>query len=825
MTHLQQHLHRRTWLLSLAIAGALSLTPSFIHAQSLTCASGTVNDPDYPFNGSVTDVEQIVCVSSDFSYAEIENDSYDGDPSTLGVYGVSEEVYVLDPANWWSTIYDSGMQYDTTSDTGGSSVEIDLGNGVSPGNILTTSYNECMNGAYAYDSDPNQCYWDFPTTGLSVQEPNAPTLSVTTSGTPAANGQLVTFAATLSVNASGETMYFDDGAGQIGSATISGTSATYTTNTLTKGFHYISAYYPGDSTNSAVTSNVISQAVGILYGYALGPNGTPGYDGVGNVLNYIDTVNGTWNMPDPGGYDDLNRLSAATQTINGTVQPYCWAYDAFGNRISNACSISPTVTYNSQNHVTWVQDSAPIGFTYDSAGNVTSDALNQYLYDADGRVCAVEMSVAGVVTITGYIYDAEGNRVAKGNLTLLSCDMSLNAQGAPNNGFQQSTWDIRGPSGEQLTETDGQGNWNHTNVYADDEVIGTYVPAGLYFQLSDWQGTRRVETDYAGNVQESCTSLPFGDGNPNCNVPTEQFFTGQERDPQAESGNDYFPARYYASNMGRWITPDPYNGSYNLEDPQSLNRYAYVEGSPQTNTDPSGLSMLSDMCGDIPSFVIQPLFLLQPPFKGGGAGNDEGSVFKDINLATTYAGYVGQVRKHACVKNLEALAELAGKKELGAALHVLLSSGSKSKYASPGAYLAYIQGGMQVGCSIDYNSTVCGSPELAWLIPGGGGNVGKAVGDALDVGFAVCTAGGITNAACDVFALYELANKIYGFLYSLFGWAPPTFKGSMEPRPGVPNMQGDSWFGVPINGENLDRQTGKSSRAVVPSPTFPITQD
>jgi RHS repeat-associated protein len=45
-------------------------------------------------------------------------------------------------------------------------------------------------------------------------------------------------------------------------------------------------------------------------------------------------------------------------------------------------------------------------------------------------------------------------------------------------------------------------------------------------------------------------------------------FTGKERD--TESGNDYFGARYYASSMGRWMSPDwsktpegvPYAKSY-----------------------------------------------------------------------------------------------------------------------------------------------------------------------------------------------------------------------------------------------------------------------
>src|SRR5437899_2646602 len=62
-------------------------------------------------------------------------------------------------------------------------------------------------------------------------------------------------------------------------------------------------------------------------------------------------------------------------------------------------------------------------------------------------------------------------------------------------------------------------------------------------------------------------------------------FTGKERD--SESGLDDFPARYYASTMGRWMTPDPVGG--HQEDPQTLNRYAYVRNNPTSLTDPTGL--------------------------------------------------------------------------------------------------------------------------------------------------------------------------------------------------------------------------------------------
>jgi RHS repeat-associated protein len=63
----------------------------------------------------------------------------------------------------------------------------------------------------------------------------------------------------------------------------------------------------------------------------------------------------------------------------------------------------------------------------------------------------------------------------------------------------------------------------------------------------------------------------------------EHLFTSKERD--TESGNDYFGARYYASTIGRFLSPDwsakeepvPYA---NLENPETLNLYNYMAGGP-----------------------------------------------------------------------------------------------------------------------------------------------------------------------------------------------------------------------------------------------------
>lgn len=72
------------------------------------------------------------------------------------------------------------------------------------------------------------------------------------------------------------------------------------------------------------------------------------------------------------------------------------------------------------------------------------------------------------------------------------------------------------------------------------------------------------------------------------------MYTGKERD--AESGNDYFGARYYASTMGRWLSPDFVDDGLdpapvpwaNFENPQTLNLYSYVQNNPLTLADSDG---------------------------------------------------------------------------------------------------------------------------------------------------------------------------------------------------------------------------------------------
>jgi RHS repeat-associated protein len=229
---------------------------------------------------------------------------------------------------------------------------------------------------------------------------------------------------------------------------------------------------------------------------------------------------------------------------------------------------------------------------------VTDDVKNQYLYDAEGRICAVASTlVASMTTYTGYLYDADGTRVAKGTISKWSCDPSTN-------GFTTINDFVLGLGGEQVTEmgidTTAGSNvttlaWQHTNVWAGGKLLGTYDKTGLHFYLDDPLGTRRAQTNYAGVLEQTCSSLPYGDAlsctGGDLAAPTEHHFTGKERD--TESGNDYFEARYFSSAMGRFMSPDwsakeepvPYA---KLDDPQTLNLYTYVENNPMDRTDADG---------------------------------------------------------------------------------------------------------------------------------------------------------------------------------------------------------------------------------------------
>jgi RHS repeat-associated protein len=107
---------------------------------------------------------------------------------------------------------------------------------------------------------------------------------------------------------------------------------------------------------------------------------------------------------------------------------------------------------------------------------------------------------------------------------------------------------------------------------------------GLFFMYSDHLGSTSLTTDASGNPVARQLYDAWGNVRLKGDLKTDITFTGQRSDSYIKLVQ--MGARWYDPMLGRWlspdtIVPDPTN-------PQSLNRYSYVNNRPLNFTDPSG---------------------------------------------------------------------------------------------------------------------------------------------------------------------------------------------------------------------------------------------
>jgi RHS repeat-associated protein len=97
--------------------------------------------------------------------------------------------------------------------------------------------------------------------------------------------------------------------------------------------------------------------------------------------------------------------------------------------------------------------------------------------------------------------------------------------------------------------------------------------------------------------------------------------TGQYATYLGGSNNLFYAMnRWYSSQVARFTSPDPYVASGGAAEPQSWNRYVYVQGDPVNSNDPSGrFRNIVGGCGDL--LNGQP----QDGCDGGAGDNDSGS--------------------------------------------------------------------------------------------------------------------------------------------------------------------------------------------------------
>ena len=129
------------------------------------------------------------------------------------------------------------------------------------------------------------------------------------------------------------------------------------------------------------------------------------------------------------------------------------------------------------------------------------------------------------------------------------------------------------------------------NILGDDVLFQWKLAGGTHAFAYDGQGTTR-QLIGSGGVNQAFYSDSYGVeraagvGTAPANAATSFLYTGEVRDPT--TGWTYLRARYLDNTNGTFNREDPFFG--NLDDPQSLHKYAYVHGDPVNSWDPTGLA-------------------------------------------------------------------------------------------------------------------------------------------------------------------------------------------------------------------------------------------
>jgi RHS repeat-associated protein len=145
--------------------------------------------------------------------------------------------------------------------------------------------------------------------------------------------------------------------------------------------------------------------------------------------------------------------------------------------------------------------------------------------------------------------------------------------------------------GRLLAEYNILGGCVRDYVYFGGQLIAEYQTTGedLYYYTSDQINSTRIVTNSSGTVVYSAAHNPYGGIQKtwvNSYDPSLKF-SGKERD--AESGLDYFGARYYDRAQYRFMSVDPLIPALAaLGDPQQWNLYGYCRSNPINYIDPDG---------------------------------------------------------------------------------------------------------------------------------------------------------------------------------------------------------------------------------------------
>jgi RHS repeat-associated protein len=377
-----------------------------------------------------------------------------------------------------------------------------------------------------------------------------------------------------------------------------GTSVTYLYDTLnrlrTLTSSWAGAFSYGYDNLSRVTSLNRPNAVNTSYGYdtlsrllsVLHKNGSTTLDGdtytYENAGNRATKYNSLLNATETYTYDKIYEI---TQVVKGSTTTEQYTYDAVGNRLSALGSSS--WAYNSSNQLT----SRPgYTYTYDADGNLLTSASSagtaSYTWDFENRMSQA-VTAGSNYTIT-YKYDPFGRRIYRNS---------------PVSGLSYFLYD----GANMVAATSGSAgavSADYVQGPGIDQPLAILRNGVTSFYDLDGLGSMTSVTGTTGAVTYSIAYNTFG-----YTTYTSGSGSIQERYTAREYESDtylnYYRARYYDSQTGRFTSEDPirFNGGINV--------YDYLANSPLGNGDPSGLQNPAVL--DPPVVTPAPNPPVQPP--------------------------------------------------------------------------------------------------------------------------------------------------------------------------------------------------------------------
>ena len=354
-------------------------------------------------------------------------------------------------------------------------------------------------------------------------------------------------------------------------------------------------------------------------------------------LSHVTTTTGPSTMvqDDAYGWNPAGDLTLVTDQVPATEVRTCHGYDSL-DRLTH--SYTTTAATCDHNDVTTAAGVAGYNksWTFTTDGNIatTRDGATNRAYTYTDTAHPHAATAAGT---NSYGYGADGSMTARttpAGASTLTWDPLGHLASATTAGA--STSFVHAPDGTRLARTTPDGT--ATIYLAGEEVditagalsatrryyalagdtIGVRTAAGLTWQGNDRQNSTDLQVTDTTSATSRAYYDPFGKTRtttPPVLLVGDRGFLNKTTDPS--TGLSQLGARYYDTDLARFISPDALNDQSTTQTP---NPYTYAANNPIGYSDPTGFSSCADSCQKGDQWIASnggPIHKPGAPYVGG----------------------------------------------------------------------------------------------------------------------------------------------------------------------------------------------------------------